>query len=81
MLGKTHTEEWKKEHSKRMSEKNPFKGKKHDEKTKKLISEKAKGRVAPNKGKVHNEETKRKISEAQKNRHLMRKLQLQNGGN
>lgn len=81
MLGKKHTEEWKKEHSKKMKENNPFKGKNHTEMTKKLISEKNKGRVAPNKGKSHNEETKRKISEAQKKRHLMRKLQLQNGGN
>ncbi len=81
MLGKTHTEEWKKEHSKRMKENNPFKGKNHSEETRKRISEKTKGRVAPNKGKSHNEETKRKISEAQKSRHLMKKLQQQQGGN
>jgi hypothetical protein len=81
MLGKTHTEEWKKEHSKRMKENNPFKGKNHSEETKRRMSEKAKGRTAANKGKSHNEETKRKISEAQKNRHLMKKLQQQQGGN
>ena len=79
MLGKTHTEEWKKEHSKRMKENNPFKGKNHSEETKRRMSEKAKGRTAANKGKSHNEETKRKISESQKNRHLMKKLQQQGG--
>jgi hypothetical protein len=79
MLGKTHTEEWKKEHSKRMKENNPFKGRNHSEETKKRLSEKAKGRTAANKGKFHNEETKRKISESQKNRHLIKKLQQQGG--
>ena len=34
-LGMYHTEEWKKEHSERMLENNPFKGKKHTEETKK----------------------------------------------
>jgi hypothetical protein len=81
MLGKKHTEEWKKEHSKKMKENNPFKGKKHTEETKKIISQKAKGRVAPNKGKPHSEETKRKISEIRKKQYEMKKLQLQQGGN
>ena len=81
MLGKTHTEEWKKEHSKRMKENNPFRGKTHSEETRKIISEKAKGRTAPNKGKSHSEETKRKISEAKKKQFEMKKLQLQQGGN
>ena len=81
MLGKTHTEEWKCEHSKRMTDSNPFKGKKHTEETKKIISEKTKGRVAPNKGKPHSEETKRKISEKRKQQCALKKLQQQSGGN
>jgi hypothetical protein len=81
MLGKTHTEYWKHEHSKRMLKNNPFKGKKHTEETKKIISEKAKGRVAPNKGKPHSEETKRKIREKRKQQCVVKKLQQQSGGN
>jgi hypothetical protein len=83
MLGKTHTEEWKIIHSKKMKENNPFKGKNHTEETKKIISEKTKGRVAHNKGKPHSEETKRKISETRKKQCELKKLQLQlqTGGN
>ena len=81
MLGKTHTEEWKREHSKKMLVNNPFKGKNHTEETKKIISEKTKGRVAPNKGKPHSEETKRKISERKRQNNALRKLQQQSGGN
>ncbi len=81
MLGKKHTEEWKKEHSRKMKENNPFKGKNHTEETRKIISEKTKGRVAPNKGKPHSEETKKKISEIRKKQCEMKKLQLQQGGN
>ena len=80
-LGMKHTESWKKDHSKRMLDNNPFKGKKHTEETKKTISEKAKGRVAPNKGKPHSEETKRKISEKRKQQCALRKLQQKSGGN
>jgi len=80
-LGIKHTEKWKKDHSKRMLDNNPFKGKKHTEETKKIISEKAKGRVAPNKGKPHSEETKRKISEKKKQQYALKKLQQQSGGN
>jgi hypothetical protein len=81
MLGKTHTEVWKKEHSERMKENNPFKGKKHTGESKKLMSERQKGRVAPNKGKPHSEETKRKISEKRKQQCELKKLQIQTGGN
>lgn len=79
-LGMSHTEEWKKEHSKRMTENNPFKGKQHTEETKKLISERTKGRVPPNKGKPHTEETKRKISEARRKQYQLKQLQQQSGG-
>ena len=81
MLGKKHTEEWKKEHSERMKENNPFKGKKHTEETKKLISKKAKVRIAHNKGKPHSEETKQKIRETRRMQCELKKLQLQKGGN
>lgn len=81
MLGKTHSEEWRKNHSKKMKENNPFKAKKHSEETKKLISERTKGRIAHNKGKPLSEETKRKISESKKNRHLIKNPKLKTGGN
>lgn len=45
------------------------KGLKHTEHTKRLISEKAKGRTSPRKGVVLSEETKRKISETRKGQH------------
>jgi hypothetical protein len=61
-----------------MKENNPFKGKKHTEECKKLMSEKTKGRVAPNKGKPHSEETKRKISEIRKRQYELKKLQIKN---
>jgi hypothetical protein len=80
-LGMKHTEEWKFQHSKKMLENSPFKGKKHTEESKKLISEKAKGRVAPNKGKPHSEETKQKIREKRRQQCALKKLQLQSGGN
>jgi hypothetical protein len=80
-LGMKHTEKWKKDHSKRMLDNNPFAGKKHAEETRKIISEKTKGRDAPNKGKPHSEETKRKISEKRKQQCALRKLQQQSGGN
>jgi len=51
------------------------------EESKKLISEKAKGRVAPNKGKPHSEETKQKIREKRRQQCALKKLQLQSGGN
>jgi hypothetical protein len=80
-LGMKHTEEWKLQHSKKMLENSPFKGKKHTEESKKLISEKAKGRVAPNKGKPHSEETKQKIGEKRRQQCALKKLQSQSGGN
>lgn len=73
--------EWKLQHSKKMLENSPFKGKKHTEESKKLISEKAKGRVAPNKGKPHSEETKQKIREKRRQQCALKKLQSQSGGN
>lgn len=38
-IGKTHTEKWKENHKKLMTEKNPFKGKKHTKETKKHLRE------------------------------------------
>ena len=80
-MGMSHSEEWKKEHSRKMTENNPFKGKQHTEETKKLISEKTKGRIPPNKGKPHSEETKRKISEARKKQYQLKKIKQESGGN
>jgi len=57
-------------------ENSPFKGKKHTEESKKLISEKAKGRVAPNKGKPHSEETKQKIGGKKKTTVCIKKTSI-----
>jgi len=80
-LGLKRSEECVEKQRQRMLENNPFKGKNHTEETKKIISEKAKGRVAPNKGKPHSEETKRKIREKRKQQCTLKKLQQQSGGN
>jgi hypothetical protein len=80
-LGLKRSKEFIENQKQRMLINNPFKGKKHTEETKKIISQKAKGRVAPNKGKPHSEETKRKIGEIRKKQYEMKKLQLQQGGN
>ena len=55
-------------------------GKKHTEETKKLMSEKKKGKPAPNKGKSHSEETKQKIREKRREQIALKKSQ-QLGGN
>lgn len=49
--------------------------------TKKIISEKTKGRSAPNKGKPHSEETKQKIREKRRQQCALKKFQSQMGGN
>lgn len=49
-------------------EDNPMYGKNHSEETKKLMSEKLKGRIPWNKGKTHSEESKQKMSEKAKTR-------------
>lgn len=80
-LGLKRSKECIEKQRQRMLKNNPFKGKKHSEESKKLMSERAKGRIAPNKGKPHSEETKRKISEKRKQQSALKKLQQQSGGN
>lgn len=65
-LGMKHTDEWRENHSRLMSENNSFKGKKHSEESRRKMSENLKGRTAWNKGRKMSEETKRKISEAKR---------------
>jgi hypothetical protein len=65
--GKIFSEKWKKEHSRKMKENNPFKGKNHTEETKRKMSEKKKGNQVWL-GRTHSEETKAKLSGALKGR-------------
>lgn len=58
---------------------NPFKGKKHTEESKKLMSEKKKGKPAHNKGKFHSEETKQKIREKKREQIALKKSQQSRG--
>lgn len=57
--GKEHTEEWKKNHSKMMTENNPFKGKCHSDETKEYLRKINTGKVIPY-------ETRIKMSESKK---------------
>jgi hypothetical protein len=79
-LGLKRSKEFIENQKQRMLINNPFKGKKHTEESKKLMSEKKKGKPAHNKGKSHSEETKKKISEIIKAQWELKKLQ-QSGGN
>ena len=78
--GCKHTEEWKEEHSKKVSgENNPMFGRQHTEETKRKISESRDeycGENHPMFVRQHTEETKRKISEANsgENNHGARKV-------
>jgi hypothetical protein len=58
-----------------MKENNPFKDKNHTEESKKLMSEKKKGKPAHNKGKPHSEETKQKIREKRREQIALKKSQ------
>lgn len=71
-----------------VGEKNPFYGKKHTDASKKIISEKLKGKMAgeknPNYGKKHDEETRRKIGLASigrdcKNKKKVKQIDIKTG--
>jgi hypothetical protein len=79
-LGLKRSKEFIENQKQRMLINNPFKGKKHTEESKKLISEKKKGKPAHNKGKPHSEETKQKIREKRREQIALKKSQ-QSGGN
>lgn len=61
-IGKTHTDEWKKQHSERMSgDGNSFYNRHHSETTKEKLRQLNLGKVGPNKGKHMSNDTKNKI--------------------
>lgn len=69
--GLKHTEEWKQEHSRKMSgENNPMYGRTHTEEVREKLKKMNTGENNPWYGKQRSEETKRKISESNKGKKL-----------